>query len=48
MTEGDLYKERDRMKFIDGIARQYHSLMLSQRSYMESTISTIATWRNAV
>ncbi len=48
MTEGDLYKERDRMKFIDGIARQYHSLMMGQRSYMESTISTIATWRNAV
>jgi hypothetical protein len=48
MTEGDLYKERDRMKFIDAIARQYHSFMISQRSYMENTISTIATWRNTV
>jgi hypothetical protein len=48
MTKGDLYKERDRMKFIDEIARQYLSLMINQRNHMESTIATIATWRNAV
>ncbi|MDR6915533.1 hypothetical protein J2X66_002401 [Pseudomonas sp. 3296] len=47
MSEGDLYDENDRMKFISSIAQQYHYLMGAQESYMEREIRTISTWANA-
>ncbi|WP_392888313.1 DUF2515 family protein [Pseudomonas migulae] len=47
MSEGDLYDESDRMKFIDSIANQYHLLMGTREAYMEGEIRTISTWNNA-
>lgn len=47
MTDGDLYNEKDRMGFIEKIANKYHALMGKRKHYMEDTIATIATWRNA-
>ncbi|WLG47749.1 hypothetical protein [Pseudomonas sp. FP1740] len=47
MSEGDLYDESDRMKFIGAIAKQYHLLMGTREAYMEGEIRTISTWANA-
>jgi hypothetical protein len=44
MSEGDLYDETDRMKFIGTIAHQYHKLMGARKDYMETEIRTISTW----
>ena len=46
MTEGHLYDENDRMKFIKEIAKKYHDLMGNKTEYMEQEISSIATWAN--
>lgn len=46
MSEGDLYDENDRMKFISSIAQQYHYLMGTQEAYMEREIRAISTWAN--
>ncbi|NSX07373.1 hypothetical protein HTX81_02140 [Pseudomonas lini] len=47
MSDGDLYDESDRMKFISAIAKQYHLLMGAREAYMEGEIRTISTWANA-
>ena len=47
MTDSDLYKETDRMKFIERIANKYHVLMGNRSLNMEDAIATIATCRNA-
>jgi hypothetical protein len=44
MTEGHLYDENDRMKFIGNIAKKYHGLMVDEINYMEGEIASIATW----
>jgi hypothetical protein len=46
MTEGHLYDENDRMKFIGSIAKKYHELMEIKADYMEREISSIAMWAN--
>jgi hypothetical protein len=48
MTEGKLYNETDRMKFIGNIADQYHKLMTQQNAYMEGEIASIAGWNQAL
>ncbi|WP_224770872.1 DUF2515 family protein [Pseudomonas sp. FEN] len=47
MTEGDLYNETHRMKFITKIANKYHSLMQYDTEYMEERITSISNWSNA-
>lgn len=47
MTDGDLYDEVDRMKFITNIANGYHELMKTRKTYMDGEIRTISTWANA-
>ena len=44
MTKGDLYNDKDRMKFITKIADKYHKLMTTDQKSMEEVIGTIATW----
>lgn len=44
MTKGDLYNDKDRMKFITKIAEKYHKLMTTDQKSMEEIIGTIATW----
>lgn len=46
MTEGHLYDENDRMKFIGNIAKKYHGLMETKADYMEQEIFSIAMWAN--
>lgn len=48
MTEGKLYNETDRMRFIGNIADQYHKLMSQQKAYMEGEILSIAGWNHSL
>lgn len=44
MSEGGLYNESERMRFITTIAQKYHSLMMERTGYMEEKIKAISTW----
>nr|WP_314873981.1 hypothetical protein [uncultured Pseudomonas sp.] len=47
MEDGSLYDETARMRFIEKIAERYHDLMDDRAEYMESQITSIATWGEA-
>jgi|TARA_R110000796_G_scaffold141183_3_gene257359 hypothetical protein len=47
MSEGKLYNQADRMRFIRNVASRYHQLMDEQRQYMEETIKSFTSWSSA-